>query len=377
MGNFECKTVEDLLFNRSFRNWVLDRNSPESEFWENWVTQHPEKKELINNAKSIVYALQLNFRTLEEEVIQGEINKVLQRLENRSDEATDLDFERKRKGFIKLSTPARWSLTLVAASFILFFFIFIYRNNTPSGSHFTYGPLTADATRHPVVKINNSDTAQLIVLPDSSKVYLKSRSTLTYAQESPVGGTREIYLDGEAFFEIKRDFSKPFFVLTRSIITKVLGTSFLVKAYSSDKKAEVLVKTGKVSVFKTDNFNDSISKGDGHAGILVTPNQDVVYNSDNNEMHKTLTEKPALIIEPLKTTFVFDATPINKVFKTMQDAYGIPIVYEEDVISTCSLSATMAEGTFYEKLDIICKAINATYETVDGNIIILSNGCHK
>ena len=59
----------------------------------------------------------------------------------------------------------------------------------------------------------------------------------------------------------------------------------------------------------------------------------------------------------------------------MQDAYGIPIMYEADAISTCSLSATLDEGSFYEKLNIICKAINASYEMVDGNIIITSNGC--
>jgi len=366
MGSFECKTIEDLLFSRSFRNWVLHKNSPEAEFWENWVAQNPDKIELVNRAKSIVYAVQLNFSPLGEEAIQGEINNVLQRLKDRPVEMDEPVAERR---------SSRWVLRLVAAVFILFLSLYLFRLNSPSKSYYKYGLLTPEMKKNPVVQTNHSDTAELILLPDGSKVHLKGGSTLTYAQGFSAGGTREVYLDGEAFFEIKRDLSKPFLVLTRSIVTKVLGTSFLVKAYSSDKKAEVSVRTGKVSVFKTDNFKDSASKGNEQAGILVTPNQDVVYDLDNNEMHKTLTGKPALIIEPQQSTFAFDATPVNQVFKVMQDAYGIPIVYENEVISTCSFSATLTEGSFYEKLDVICKAINASYEMVDGNIIILSSGC--
>jgi hypothetical protein len=374
MGNFECTTVEDLLFNRSFRTWVLNRDSPESAFWENWIAENANKADLINRAKSIVYALQLNFKALDEEAIDGEIKKVLQKLKDRSYEAEDPAYESRKKGILHL--PARIYFTsAIAAALIIFLFTGFPHFTGVEKSPPKYELLSAETKSNSIEQVNGADTVQLIILPDGSKVRLKRKSKLTYSPGFSNSSIREVYLNGEAFFEIKRNAARPFFVLTHNIITKVLGTSFTVRDYSSDKKAVVSVKTGKVSVFKTGNLSAPLSKGNEPGGILVSSNQELVYSSDSDEMLKTLTEKPELIVAAVKATFTFNATPVSQVFKIMQEAYGIPIMYDGDVISTCSLSATMEEGSFYERLDIICKAINASYEMVDGNIIITSNGC--
>ena len=375
MGNFECTTVEDLLFNRSFRTWVLNRNSPESAFWENWIAENASKSELINRAKSIVYALQLNFKALDEEAIDGEIKKVLQKLNDRAYEAEDTAYERKKKGILHLPARIYLTIAIAAAAFIIFLFPIFSHFSGVERSHPKYELLSAETKSNSIEQVNGADTVRLIILPDGSKVRLKGKSKLTYSPGFSNSSIREVYLNGEAFFEIKRNAAKPFFVLTRNIITKVLGTSFTVRDYSLDKKALVSVRTGKVSVFKTGNLSAPLSKGNEPGGILVTSNQELVYSHDSDEMLKTLTEKPELIIAPVPATFSFNATPVSQVFKIMQDAYGIPIMYDGDVIATCSLSATMEEGSFYERLDIICKAINASYEMVDGNIIITSNGC--
>ncbi len=66
---------------------------------------------------------------------------------------------------------------------------------------------------------------------------------------------------------------------------------------------------------------------------------------------------------------------MSQVFKILQEAYEIPIVYDEEALSGCSLSATMGNESFYEKLNVICKAVNASYEMIDGNIIITAGGC--
>ena len=55
--------------------------------------------------------------------------------------------------------------------------------------------------------------------------------------------------------------------------------------------------------------------------------------------------------------------------------YGITILYDEESISGCSLSVTMGNEPFYEKLNIICKAIGATYESIDGQIVVTTRGC--
>jgi hypothetical protein len=75
------------------------------------------------------------------------------------------------------------------------------------------------------------------------------------------------------------------------------------------------------------------------------------------------------------TALVFNGTPVSRVFKRLQELYGIPIVYDEEAVSSCSLFATMGNESFYQKLNIICKAINASYEKIDGNIVVTAPGC--
>src|SRR5690242_20838450 len=82
MGNIEYNSLEDLVFSRSFRNWVLQESSPEAGFWEGWADRHPEKTALIQHAKAIIYALQPNWQQLTEEEIETAVQKILQRLES-------------------------------------------------------------------------------------------------------------------------------------------------------------------------------------------------------------------------------------------------------------------------------------------------------
>src|SRR5258708_1407288 len=82
MGNFEYNSMEELVFSRSFRNWVLDKDSPEADFWENWITRHPERREMVHYAKAVIYALQLHLKKLSDEEIDTEVGNALQRLKD-------------------------------------------------------------------------------------------------------------------------------------------------------------------------------------------------------------------------------------------------------------------------------------------------------
>jgi len=131
-------------------------------------------------------------------------------------------------------------------------------------------------------------------------------------------------------------------------------------------KTIVAVATGKVSVYHKMDLSD---------GMILTPNQQVSYDQDKDRFDKTLTGQPGQLPGTDSSVLKFDSTPIPLVFRQLQDRYGIPILYEEDAVSGCSLSVTMGKEPFYEKLNIICKAIGASYEAIDGNIVITANGC--
>ena len=107
------------------------------------------------------------------------------------------------------------------------------------------------------------------------------------------------------------------------------------------------------------------------------PNQALVYQKEDNSFQKILLGNPAMI-EPLpqgKNSGYEDA-PVVGVFKELSAAYEINIVYDSELLKNCTITAPgLKNESFYQKLDLICKAIGASYEIIDGQIIIQSNGC--
>ena len=72
---------------------------------------------------------------------------------------------------------------------------------------------------------------------------------------------------------------------------------------------------------------------------------------------------------------VYDDAPLEKVFAQLSKVYGVNIVYDNDVMKNCTVTADLGSETFYRKLDLICKAIGADYEIIDGQVVIQSKGC--
>src|SRR5690606_20930247 len=98
-----------------------------------------------------------------------------------------------------------------------------------------------------VVPIVQRDT---IMLMDGSRVILNAGSSLRYPERFS-GIVREVYLEGEGYFEVAKDPGRPFIVHAGPLKTKVLGTSFNINAYAGQSKMEVSVLTGKVQVEET------------------------------------------------------------------------------------------------------------------------------
>ncbi|MFN3402837.1 MAG: FecR family protein [Cytophagaceae bacterium] len=95
------------------------------------------------------------------------------------------------------------------------------------------------------------------ILPDSSVVWLGENSKLTLTEPFNKD-TRELHLEGEAFFDVKRDESRPFIILTEGIKTRVLGTSFNVRAFPNENSIEIYVEAGRVSFSNTKNNEELI-----------------------------------------------------------------------------------------------------------------------
>jgi ferric-dicitrate binding protein FerR (iron transport regulator) len=219
---------------------------------------------------------------------------------------------------------------------------------------------------------NTGGTIRKITLEDGSVVSLEPGSELRYSPET-FTSNREIYLMGEAFFEVVKDKEHPFLVYTTGLTTKVLGTSFRVKAYKDEKEIVVAVTTGKVSVFKQPDQKEN-SKETIHEVILI-PNQQAVYHKKEDTVEKTLMEEPRIVLsEPsLKRRYV--NTRVAEVFEALEQNYGVDIEFDKITVENCTITTTLDGEGLYNKMEIICDVIGARY-TVDGtSIVVEAHGC--
>jgi ferric-dicitrate binding protein FerR (iron transport regulator) len=104
-------------------------------------------------------------------------------------------------------------------------------------------------------------------LPDGTDVWINSGSRLTYS-ENKVLHTRNVMLEGEAFFDVTKDASRPFVVKTQFVTVKALGTSFNVRAYKNTLKSEVTLLTGKVAVAKLKDTLSIIELFPGEKAVI-------------------------------------------------------------------------------------------------------------
>ncbi|OQP44628.1 hypothetical protein A4H97_09680 [Niastella yeongjuensis] len=385
MKNPDIKSIDDLLANELFRKWIIEKDEAAAVFWSKWIEQNPARLEWVAAAKAIIETLTENNHQLTNQEINREADLIQQKLlslnpaiyndeepdgylENRNDNG-------KEQGSTGIPFFRTRHLVGIAASLLMIACVYLYYTNKPRplASNNAYKAFMQEAKHKSFDYNNNSDGEQHIVLSDGSEVVLEKNSRLTYSANFS-SGKREVYLEGNAFFSITRNPERPFIVYTQTIVTKVLGTSFYVKAMSSAETASVVVKTGKVSVFKRENFTSTDAGSATLKGMVVTPNQQVVYDISNAQMNKSLVEKPVI---PNQATynFDFDDTPATEVFSRLQTAYGVPVLIDEEVLKTCTISASLGNEPFYEKLRIICKIINATYEVIDGTVVISTKGC--
>lgn len=259
----------------------------------------------------------------------------------------------------------------IAASilFMLGAFVWLFTEKTA----FSAAISTQQNTPKGMLEIQNfSNQAKKITLEDGSQVTLQPKSKLSYPEHFNAD-KREVYLTGEAFFEVEKNPQKPFFVYSGKVTTKVLGTSFYVKNLDGIKKIEVEVVSGRVSVYEKEE-----SDGKQGNGVVLLPNHKATFFAESNLFVTNIVANPIIQttkIQDTKVFFEFDDTPMSEVLKKLREAYGLEIIVENESMNNCILTADITKQPLYTKLDIICAAVGATYEVKGTTILINGKGC--
>jgi transmembrane sensor len=158
-----------------------------------------------------------------------------------------------------------------------------------------------------------------------------------------------------------------------------LGTSFDVRAYPHDKNIKVIVHTGKVTVYqrKHNRAEQELAKSNA---TIITPNQQLLFNRQLASTTRSISTEP-LVLHTSSTKSssqqAFIEAPASEVLMAIQQAYGITIVFDEELMSHCSFTGAFTNESFFERINLVCKAIEATYEQADGQVIISGHDCEK
>ncbi|RRB03696.1 FecR family protein [Larkinella rosea] len=359
--NYYQFSTEDLAADDYFKEWVSSPGPETEAFWTAFLRDYPERYYQVEEARQLVTGL----REIQHQPDPtGQVDAIWNRIEHTLDENRPLPVS-------PWWTGSRfWK---VAAAVLLTLGVGWWGRQQLTKTDLT-GPELSLANSEWIETLNEASQILRVQLADGSQVELQKGGRLRYRKEM-AGTQREVYLTGEAFFDVKKNPKKPFVVYANGLVTKVLGTSFRIKAPANAPTVTVDVKTGRVSVYpnQPSRILDPESKG-----IVLTPNQKVVFQRDAATLDKVLVERPSLLISKKEMQrFVFEDASVDRVFTAIEKAYGIDIIFDEEVMQYCTLTMSIDNEDLFQKLDVICKVLDARYKLIDAQIVIYSKGCPK
>ena len=215
-----------------------------------------------------------------------------------------------------------------------------------------------------VLEPNRSEEPQYIKLADGSSVILNAGRHLQYPASFD-DATRQVFLTGEAFFDIAHDSERPFVVHTGKLMTTVLGTAFNIKAYPDQSDIVVTVTRGKVKV-----SDDKKVLG------IINPHQQITFNRLREYADQRVVDSHSVIAWMEKDIF-FDDVTIGDAIEQLQKRFGVAIMLSNEKITSCRLTATFVKGEDLEQiLRILCDFNNATLlDNGSGGFVVQGGEC--
>lgn len=209
------------------------------------------------------------------------------------------------------------------------------------------------------------------VLADGTRIWLNGQSSIEFPATFSGDSIREVFLNGEAFFEVAHNKEKPFIVHTSSISIKVLGTSFNVKAYSNEKTIETTLLKGKVRIEPQPD-----RRGRAMTGVELKPNQRAIFNKGSNmiEIKEVNADSTA---SWKQKRMVFDRESLDNVITQLEKWYNIKIHVENRGELDCKLTATIENESLEEVLRLmeLSQSHKIEYKIIGRDVFIEGRLC--
>lgn len=206
-------------------------------------------------------------------------------------------------------------------------------------------------------------TTKTLVFEDGSKAVLNAGTTIKYPKNFG-SKTREVMLNGEAFFQVVHLSNKPFIVHSGKMQTQVLGTSFNVNAYAKSATMIVTVVTGKVAVKEASTGKQ----------YMLTPNQEAVLKPAESSFKKVLIADTDNEIAWQDGKLIFEDMPLDEVAVELSSKFGVPVTLSNPQLKKCRISAVFQHKELAQILAVITKLTNSDFSLKADKAVIFGRG---
>ena len=357
-------TVEDFVLDKEFREWVIKPNKELNLFWQNWLEKHPEKREVVRQAVEIIINLPIRLYEITEEEIE-DLSSNLERSIERSEEPlpglqpTEIPLNAHviSSQLARTNSSSNIKKWVFVAATALLAIGFSYYLSRVSNSNFLEKEVNKTKL---TVRENPKGNKSTLFLSDGSKVILNAASKISFPHPFKEYH-REVYLEGEAFFEVEKDENRPFRVVTQNMTTTVLGTSFNVRAYPEDLDIRVSLTTGKVTI---DKLNKEANPQ------VLSPGEQLIYLKSEDTFRKTKFDLKEVVAWKDNILFFRDASEAT-VIKRLEYWYNVDIKVLNRSPNTWAINAAFDKKPLESVLRTLSYTMNFDF-SIEGTEVTIA-----
>jgi transmembrane sensor len=330
--NDKKNKVFEFLRDEHFVHWVQNPTEESNHYWTKWISNHKEFRKEIEIARKIIQSGTL---VRNEPLPEANYDLMLENI---------MLYAGNKKQTESIVPSWKKSLAIAASIILVLVSVVLIKHNDFLDDDKT--ELTVNKEIRKEAPFGSKLTTRL---PDGSEVTLNAGSSITFGNDFQ-GEYRDVYLTGEAFFDVEHNPSKPFIVHFKEQQVTVLGTSFNIRAYEDEITNEVAVASGKVEYFISEEDN-----------ILLYPSERATHNANQKNLVKSTFNSTAVFGWKEGIQY-FDSEHFNDIMKSLERWYGIEVLMPKNFIPTGTYSGQFKDAKLNEVLSGLSFIYRFDYE---------------
>jgi transmembrane sensor len=344
-------STDDLIRDEFFQRWIYFPDEENTFFWEKFLEANPDKMAAVNEAREFLCLLNFD----EGDVFESKIMA----LKNRIDFAIDHPDRSSRnvigrgRGRKTAGLTGYWLKIAATVALLVVASMVVHRYYNKADIAVVPAGLSEQST------LKGERT--IISMEDGTKIWLNVASSIRYPETFEGKRTREVFLDGEAFFEVARDTNKPFIVSTQEIQIKVLGTSFNVKSYGKEDRIQTTLVEGKVLIESMDEQPKVVT---------LAPNQMATYHKESRKIVLNNKTDMDALAGWKDGRLIFDNKPLEEIVVALERWYDVEIEVQDQRSLKCHFSAKIENLSLTEVLELF-KASDGIEYTIEGSEVTI------